>query len=160
MPENKPKMHHSRIDLTGQHYGMLTVLKPAENINGKTAWLCRCDCGKERIVKTKFLRNGKTRSCGCGEKPKGLQQMHYIDGTCIEMLESRKIRSNNTSGCTGVCFDPSQNLWRAEIMLQGNRHYLGRFRRKEDAIKAWQDAKERYHGEFIEVFDRNLVRPD
>lgn len=155
MPENQATQNHNRIDLIGQRFGKLTVLEPAENINGKTAWLCRCDCGKERIAKTKFLRNGKTRSCGCSEKPRGLQQMHYLDGTCIEMLESRKIRRNNNSGCTGVCYDPSKKLWRAEIMLQGKRYYLGRYRRKEDAIRARECAREKYHDAFLNAFDGN-----
>lgn len=145
----------SFCNLIGQRFGMLTVLEPAEKINGKVAWRCVCDCGRERIVTTKHLRNGKTWNCGCSEKPRGLQQMHYIDGTCIEMLESEKIRSNNTSGTTGVCFDPSKNLWRAEIMLQGKRHYLGRYHKKEDAIKARLEAKEHYHNEFIRSFSEN-----
>lgn len=159
VPENKTTLAHNRIDLTGQRFGKLVAVEPAENVGGKTTWLCRCDCGKERIVKTKFLRNGKTRSCGCTEKPRGLQQMHYVDGTCIEMLESQTIRSNNTSGCTGVGFISSENKWRAEIMLQGKRHYLGRFHRKEDAIKAWRDAKERYHDEFVKSFGQSVERP-
>ena len=28
-------------------------------------WLCRCECGNERIVLGKCLRNGHTQSCGC-----------------------------------------------------------------------------------------------
>lgn len=156
MYDKKPRQGYGRLDLTGQRFGVLTVLEPADNISGKTAWSCLCDCGTECIVKTKYLRNGKTRSCGCLEKPRGLQQMHYVDGTCIEMLESQTIRSNNTSGCTGVCFDPSKNLWRAEIMLQGKQHYLGRFRKKEDAIQARLDAKERYHDEFVKSFIKSI----
>ena len=44
--------HHSRkkLDLTGQRYGKLTVLRPAENVGVKTAWVCRCDCGSETIA--------------------------------------------------------------------------------------------------------------
>lgn len=37
----------NRLDLTGQRYGKLTVLRPADNIGEKTAWVCHCDCGKE-----------------------------------------------------------------------------------------------------------------
>lgn len=33
-------------DLTGQRFGMLTVLEPAEiGKRGVKRWLCRCDCG-------------------------------------------------------------------------------------------------------------------
>lgn len=54
-----------KLDLTGQRYGKLTVIKPGESINGHTRWLCVCDCGKEAIVTTSHLRNGSTKSCGC-----------------------------------------------------------------------------------------------
>ena len=58
------------IDETGKRYGYLTVLKRAENIitpNGRShvAWLCKCDCGNEVIVRGSCLRNGHAKSCGC-----------------------------------------------------------------------------------------------
>lgn len=46
------KPANKRLDLTGQRYGMLTVLEPAENIGKHTAWRCRCDCGRETVVPT------------------------------------------------------------------------------------------------------------
>lgn len=58
---------HSRqkLDLTGQRYGKLTVLGPAENIGERTAWHCRCDCGQETVASTRDLRQGLRTSCGC-----------------------------------------------------------------------------------------------
>jgi crotonobetainyl-CoA:carnitine CoA-transferase CaiB-like acyl-CoA transferase len=53
------------LDLTGQRFGKLLVLDRAQNVNGRTAWLCRCDCGAEVVKITKYLRNGETTSCGC-----------------------------------------------------------------------------------------------
>lgn len=53
------------LDLTGKRFGMLTVAKRAENINGRVAWLCKCDCGNEKVVKSIYLTTGDTRSCGC-----------------------------------------------------------------------------------------------
>lgn len=32
---------------------------------GATRWLCKCDCGTERIVGGNSLKRGTTRSCGC-----------------------------------------------------------------------------------------------
>lgn len=54
-----------RLDLTGQRFGKLVALEPTRK-NNKTAWKCKCDCGKETIVFTFCLRNGNTSSCGCG----------------------------------------------------------------------------------------------
>lgn len=56
------------IDLTGQKYQMLTVIEKAENIKGRVAWRCRCDCGGETVVTSNVLREGKTKSCGCLSK--------------------------------------------------------------------------------------------
>lgn len=58
------------IDETGNQYGYLTVLKRAENIvtpNGRShvAWLCKCECGNEVVVRGSNLRGGCTKSCGC-----------------------------------------------------------------------------------------------
>lgn len=54
------------IDLTGQTFGRFTVLERAHNNkDGRAMWLCRCECGNERIVLGKCLRNGHTQSCGC-----------------------------------------------------------------------------------------------
>lgn len=54
-------------DLTGQRFGRLVVLgkQGVDEIQHCTLWLCQCDCGNKKIVKTSSLRNGKTRSCGC-----------------------------------------------------------------------------------------------
>lgn len=54
------------IDLTGQRFGRFTVVSRAQNNkDGRAMWLCKCDCGNERIVTGKCLRNGHTQSCGC-----------------------------------------------------------------------------------------------
>lgn len=58
------------IDLTGQRFGKLTVIKRAENLrkpNGNivTCWLCKCDCGNEKVIQGVYLRRGETKSCGC-----------------------------------------------------------------------------------------------
>ena len=53
------------IDLTGDRYGKLVVIRRNGSINGKAAWLCRCDCGGEHTTKGVNLRHGDTKSCGC-----------------------------------------------------------------------------------------------
>ena len=53
------------MDLTGQRFGMLTVLERAGHKRNRVAWRCRCDCGKETIVCALDLRSGDVKSCGC-----------------------------------------------------------------------------------------------
>lgn len=53
-----------RIDLTGQTLGRWTVLAPVKD-RPYLRWLCRCECGAEKIVTAQVLRLGKSQSCGC-----------------------------------------------------------------------------------------------
>lgn len=54
------------IDLTGQRFGKLTVLKRVENDkHHRVRWLCQCECGKETIAVAEHLKNGDKKSCGC-----------------------------------------------------------------------------------------------
>ena len=62
---------HNFVDLTGQKFGMLTVLyKNKVNKHRKATWICSCDCGsdKEVIVCSGDLKNGNIRTCGCSWK--------------------------------------------------------------------------------------------
>lgn len=57
------------VDLTGQKFGILTVIKRAENRGKHTEWVCRCACGNFTIQRTDHLKRGAVVSCGCvGEK--------------------------------------------------------------------------------------------
>lgn len=55
------------IDMVGKRRGRLTVLKRHGYIGAHAAWLCRCDCGQETVVRGNHLRNpnGTVKSCGC-----------------------------------------------------------------------------------------------
>ena len=54
------------LDLTGKKYGRLYVVKRVgTSKDGQKTYLCRCDCGNEKVVKSGNLKSGKTKSCGC-----------------------------------------------------------------------------------------------
>lgn len=53
------------IDRTGQRFSRLLVLCCDGQKNGKTLWMCQCDCGRTTRVATDKLASGHTRSCGC-----------------------------------------------------------------------------------------------
>ena len=58
-----------RQNLIGQRFGRLTVVAQAEDYifpNGecRSQWMCKCDCGNEKVVSGKYLIRG-TKSCGC-----------------------------------------------------------------------------------------------
>lgn len=57
------------IDLTGQKFGKLEVLKYVGLSKFKAAtWECLCECGNKTIVNSNALRTGHTQSCGCSRK--------------------------------------------------------------------------------------------
>lgn len=56
-------------DLTGQIFGRLTVIKYyGINKNRSHCWLCKCECGNERVATHSNLKKGFTQSCGCLRK--------------------------------------------------------------------------------------------
>lgn len=73
-------------DLSGQRFGKLLVLqraeKPPQCRKDSAYWLCRCDCGNERIVLGTNLTSGHTTSCGC-KKLRDLTGQHIGKLTVI-----------------------------------------------------------------------------
>lgn len=68
-PDFKPQVKIMRWDLTGKEFGRWTVVKRAGKKHGQRAWLCRCDCGTERIHAAGNLKQKRgTKSCGCLQK--------------------------------------------------------------------------------------------
>ena len=206
------------MDLTGEYFGRLTVIKRAENIGSYTAWLCRCSCGNEKIVKTHELRSGGTKSCGCIMKDKDVfkgkdiegevfgrltameptkqrdekgsaywkcrcecgnevivseddlksgntkscgclaqeirkdiwKQLTLVDGTCVEWLEKRKHRSDNTSGFRGVY--AKGNRYKVYIGLQGKKYYIGTYETFEEAVESRLYIENALHNGFVETW--------
>lgn len=141
-----------KLDLTGQRYGKLAVLAPAENVGSRTAWHCRCDCGRELSVTTRQLRAGRRTSCGCDKPRFGRVGLTFVEGACLEMIRANTVRCNNTSGVPGVEWVPSKGLWRATICFKGKRHYLGGYREFEDAVKARKRAEAEFYQPFLAQF--------
>lgn len=78
------------FDLVGKRFGKLTVIRRTENnASGSAQWVCRCDCGREKIATTSILNSGHQMSCGCiakhdltGKRFGMLIVLHeYIEGT-------------------------------------------------------------------------------
>jgi hypothetical protein len=70
----KERRSKSYLDLAGQKFGRWSVLKKVEKPEYLKSygvyWLCKCDCGNEKIVVGKNLLNGISKSCGCYQKEK------------------------------------------------------------------------------------------
>lgn len=53
-----------------EKYGRLTVIREAEKMvlpsgQKNRAFLCKCDCGNEKVIRFSHLNHGRTTSCGC-----------------------------------------------------------------------------------------------
>ena len=68
-------------DLTGKVFGKLIVIKKVgTDKKYNTQWLCKCECGNEKIVARDKLIIGHTTSCGCARKNffKNLNKIHGL----------------------------------------------------------------------------------
>ena len=95
------------IDITGQKFGKLTVIKRIENKVGKTrskpCWLCQCDCGNQVSVIRDDLVSGHTKSCGCdSHRYKDLTGQRFGKLQVIDLHE-RKISSYGVMTSYWLC---------------------------------------------------------
>ncbi len=50
----------------GVRVGRLTIIgKTKERKGSSVMWRCKCDCGNETLVRSVYLKDGTTKSCGC-----------------------------------------------------------------------------------------------
>lgn len=70
-----------------------------------------------------------------------------------ENIMNTKLYSNNTTGVKGVYWDKSRNKWMVSITAYKRTYHIGRFDKFEDAVKARQNAEEKYQKNF---YNKNL----
>lgn len=70
-------------DLMGQTFNMLTVTAYAgrRSKENKPYWVCRCECGNEKIVSSANLKSGAVKSCGCLPKNMNRERMKVQNRT-------------------------------------------------------------------------------
>ena len=130
------------MNLQGKRFGFLTALAPVSErgSDNSICWLCRCDCGNYKVISSNKLNMGRYTSCDCRKTEASKEGKNFIDGTCVEIMLSGKIPSNNTSGYRGVA--KKRNKWQAYICYAGRMKHLGTFATKEEAAEARCKAEE------------------
>lgn len=74
------------INLTGKRFGIITVIKRAQNrAPGKAMWDCICDCGNKRTLDAYYLSH-HTKSCGCLNKLKRNHNFKDLTGMRFGLL--------------------------------------------------------------------------
>ena len=107
-------MHPSVNDLTGKRFGKWVVLERAGSRGNKRSrnacWLCRCDCGKARVVWGSNLVSGSSKSCldcrpkRCDGDSKGGQfkRLYNIWHNIIERCRNPHIPDYKDYGGRGI----------------------------------------------------------
>lgn len=174
-------------DLIGKKYDKLTVVsfagfieKGATRKIAQAYWNCKCDCGVEKVVGARELKDGRTKSCGCGRKkiyitigkkysrltaikelaPKGRRRMALFRCDCgnltttdISRAISGKIKS---CGCIAMemlkaCNEKAKNPYR------GAPTYISWSGMKQRCTNKRNVSWDRYGGRGISVCDRWLA---
>ena len=96
----------------GQRFGKLIVVEKAEDYispKGKheSKWLCKCDCGNEKIIRQSDLRSGRTKSCGRCK-------------SYLKEQNTEKILYNRFKDITGQTFGRLTALYRVGKNKQNN----------------------------------------
>jgi hypothetical protein len=76
-----------RLTLAGQVFGRWTVISRIEGLR-PCKWLCRCECGTEKLVRQDLLVEGKSTSCRTGACHKD-----YIHGHTVGNATSPEFRA-------------------------------------------------------------------
>lgn len=144
-------------DIVGQRFARLTALYPTENRDAKgyVMWHCRCECGNEIDVAYNRLMYTTVKSCGCRKKEHDRilnSFLSHVDGTSIDILKSKKIPQNNTTGVKGVYLIRGKYV--AKIVFQKKQYFLGNYDNLEDAARARKEAETLINDTVVSYYDK------
>ncbi len=81
------------------------------------------------------------------------RNLHYKDGTCLELLRPDLMYRTNTSGVKGVYYSKTRGKWIAQIMFRNKCYYLGGYDTIEDAAQARREAEKQVFGDFLHWYE-------
>jgi len=122
------------LDVAGQVFGRLSVLRRVANQKRHVRFECRCECGEVVEVRGAHLRFGKTKSCGCWNndarkgntrgKTHGLSHtlIHHVWTSMIQRCHNLKQKHYSDYGGRGIKVDES---WRGAEGFQNFLDHVG-----------------------------------
>jgi hypothetical protein len=81
-----------KYDLTGKIFGYLSVLREVGSTRrNEILWMCKCKCGKEKVINSSYLLSGHTKSCGCFRKENisGENNFNWKGGITSDIMKAR-----------------------------------------------------------------------
>lgn len=101
-------MTFQAMDLTGQRFGRLIVIKLSAKVkSGRMTimkWECLCDCGNVKIASLSNLRSGNVQSCGCLRKK-------YVGARFSTHGYSKTPTYRSWSAMINRCKNPNSDKW-------------------------------------------------
>ena len=86
------------IDISGQRFTRLLVVKLAPSKRRNATWECLCDCGKTTFSDSRNLRDGLAKSCGCLNAERA----------------SKQLKKQNTTH--GLSQTPAYRAWKSMLL--------------------------------------------
>lgn len=95
----KWRFYMKAIDIIGKKFGRLTVISFSHSNGYRKYYLCKCECGKEKIIYKGNLLAGRTLSCGCLQKEQAKKYNTLPDdrGRLHKILRLMIIRCEDTT---------------------------------------------------------------
>lgn len=149
----------SRVDLVGQTFNRLTVVKLSDKKKGTTyLWECECSCGNKDIVyaTTYQLTHNKKKSCGClhTEQRSALgksKKKHSVG----DVIGHYKLLAD-----TGKRID-GKVVWLCECLLCGRdkeiASYNMRYNGKDMPLCDCEERHSRGENKIIQIFNDNNI---
>lgn len=104
--------HNKAENLVGQRFGKLTVIQKLPSYNNQSQWLCECDCGNQKRVAGKHLRDGSITSCGCEGRSKGELKI-------AQLLSNNNISFTQEQSFDTCKFKDTNKLARFDFFVNG-----------------------------------------
>lgn len=123
-------------DLTGTWFDKIEVLNRApRERGGQPKWVCRCECGNIFIAQARYLKSGKTKSCGCLKKSRLANEMMIRDmWRNSESLDALDMKNE----------EPYQNLANAIVAVAAD-DYRSALKENNDKLKTSLESFFRSH---------------
>jgi hypothetical protein len=109
-------------NLVGMRFGRLLVTASTVSKHNRSRWICQCDCGTICVKTGKYMRSGKSLSCGCIKREQSVE--------LVKKLHEDNILPEGVASCNllyavyrwqakkrGYCFELSRDEFR-EITSQ------------------------------------------
>lgn len=105
---------------SGDRFNRLVVSSLSKSCtHGHALWVCKCDCGGDRIARASHLKSGKVGSCGClRSKPRGIRKGN-------PNCKREKVVAQGLTPCilkAALDYDPSTGIFK----WKEGRHFAGR----------------------------------